>query len=197
MKETSVHLPEDVQQLISGCVEGNRSAQARLYTLYCHKMMGVCLWYAKNKQEAEEILQDGFLRVFTYLNTYNGDGPLEGWIRKVMINAALQKFRNRKSNYLQLVVEYNTAVHDSADTASFLHHYDEKELLKLVQSLSPVYRMVFSLYVLEGYKHKEIAAQLGISEGTCKSNLADARLLLQRKVYELHQTVSFIKQKSQ
>ena len=185
MRKTSYHLPEDLQQLIAECIRENRSAQAQLYNLYCRKMMGVCLWYAKNKEEAEEVLQDGFIRVFTYLRTYTGEGSLEGWIRKIMVNAALLKYRNKKTNGVRITAEYNADLHDTLEAASFFSNYDEKELLKLVQSLSPVYRMVFNLYVLEGYKHREIAKQLGISVGTSKSNLADARNILQRKVCKL------------
>ena len=184
IKKTDQYLAGDSQQLITGCVQRNRCAQMQLYNLYSSKMMGLCSWYAKNKEEAEEILQDGFMRVFIYIHTYTGEGSLEGWIRKIMINAALLKYRNKKDN-LWTIVEYNADLHDKADTTSFFSNYDEKELLKLVQSLSPVYRMVFNLYVLEGFKHKEIAKLLGISEGTSKSNLADARGILQKKVYEL------------
>ena len=184
IKKTDQYLAGDSQQLITGCVQRNRCAQMQLYNLYSSKMMGLCLWYAKNKEEAEEILQDGFMRVFIYIHTYTGEGSLEGWIRKIMINAALLKYRNKKDN-LWTIAEYNADLHDKADTTSFFSNYDEKELLKLVQSLSPVYRMVFNLYVLEGFKHKEIAQLLGISEGTSKSNLADARGILQKKVYEL------------
>ena len=184
IKKTDQHLAGDSQQLITGCVQRNRCAQMQLYNLYSSKMMGLCLWYAKNKEEAEEILQDGFMRVFIYIHTYTGEGSLEGWIRKIMINAALLKYRNKKDN-LWTIAEYNADLHDKADTTSFFSNYDEKELLKLVQLLSPVYRMVFNLYVLEGFKHKEIAQLLGISEGTSKSNLADARAILQKKVYEL------------
>ena len=187
IKKTDQHLAGDSQQLITGCVQRNRCAQMQLYNLYSSKMMGLCLWYAKNKEEAEEILQDGFMRVFIYIHTYTGEGSLEGWIRKIMINAALLKYRNKKDN-LWTIAEYNADLHDREDSTSFFSNYDEKELLKLVQSLSPVYRMVFNLYVLEGFKHKEIAKLLGISEGTSKSNLADARMILQRKVYELQKT---------
>src|SRR6478752_6848283 len=187
IKKTDQHLAGDSQQLITGCVQRNRCAQMQLYNLYSSKMMGLCLWYARNKEEAEEILQDGFMRVFIYIHTYTGEGSLDGWIRKIMINAALLKYRNKKDN-LWTVAEYNADLHDKADTTSFFSNYDEKELLKLVQSLSPVYRMVFNLYVLEGFKHKEIAKLLGISEGTSKSNLADARGILQKKVYELQKT---------
>ena len=188
MKESSHNLPENLQALITGCIEKNRCAQAQLYQLYSRKMMGVCMWYAKNKEEAEEILQDGFVRVFTYIGGYTGEGSLEGWIRKIMINAALLKYRNKKNNTFRMAVEYNADVHDVSESATFFSHYDEKELLKLVQLLSPIYRMVFSLYVLEGLKHKEIAKLLSISEGTSKSNLADARTILQRKICELQKT---------
>jgi len=176
------HLPEHLQKIINGCIKGERSAQAELYHLYCSKMMGVCMWYAKNKEEAEEILQDGFMNVFTYIHNYKGEGPLEGWIRKIMVNAALAKYRNKKSNSMRIITEYNAELHDVAQESSILAGLEEKEIVALIQTLSPVYRMVFNLYVFEGMKHKEIAACLGISEGTSKSNLADARLILQRKI---------------
>lgn len=188
MEETSNYLSDNLQQLINGCIQGHRSAQAELYQRYSRKMMGVCLWYAKNKEEAEEILQDGFIRVFNYIRTYSGEGSLEGWMRKIMVNAALLKYRNKKNQNLRVITEYNAETHDKIDEGSFFSSYDEKQLLKLVQSLSPVYRMVFTLYVFEGLKHREIAEQLGISEGTSKSNLADARAILQKKVYELQKT---------
>jgi len=175
-------LPEHLQQIISGCIKGERSAQAALYRLYCSKMMGVCMWYAKNKEEAEEILQDGFMNVFTYIKSYKGEGPLEGWIRKIMVNAALAKYRSKRSNNMRLITEYNAGVHDVAGESSILAGLEEKEIVLLIQSLSPVYRLVFNLYVFEGMKHKEIAECLGISEGTSKSNLADARFILQQKI---------------
>ncbi len=189
MVKTIKNLPGELQQLISGCVRGSRPHQAQLYNKYCCKMMGVCLWYAKNKEEAEEILQDGFMRVFFYIHTYAGEGSFEGWIRKIMINAALLRYRNKNSN-LWVRLEYKAELHDTAEAASFFSSYDEKELLKLVQLLPPAYRMVFNLFVLEGFKHKEIALMLGISEGTSKSNLADARSILQKKIYELKKTGS-------
>ena len=189
MHETIKNLPGELKRLVSGCVEGNRSDQVQLYNIFCCKMMGVCLWYSRSKEEAEEILQDGFMRVFTYIHTYTGEGSLEGWIRKIMVNTALLRYRNKSSN-LWARTEYQTELHDPSEAASFFSNYDEKELLKLVQSLPPVYRMVFNLYVLEGFRHKEIAAMLGISEGTSKSNLADARTILQKKVYALQKTGS-------
>jgi RNA polymerase sigma factor (sigma-70 family) len=178
MPETNNTLPHAEQLLIKGCMAGDRASQQRLYNLFAPKMMGVCLWYARNRQEAEEILQDGFMRVFTYIHKYTGAGPLEGWIRKIMVNAALFKFRSKW--HLRPVVELHTDLHDADEGASVIELLDAKDLMLLVQSLSPGYRMVFNLYVLEGMKHREIAAELGISEGTSKSNLADARTILQK-----------------
>jgi RNA polymerase sigma factor (sigma-70 family) len=166
------------QLLIKGCIAGDRASQAKLYHLHARKMMGVCLWYARNREEAEEILQDGFMRVFTYLHKYTGSGPLEGWIRKIMVNAALFKYRNKSS--LRPVIEFKPEVHDSQTDYSVISILAEKELIRLVQTLSPAYRLVFNLFVLEGMKHREIASALGISEGTSKSNLAAARVILQK-----------------
>jgi RNA polymerase sigma factor (sigma-70 family) len=178
MPETIQNLPVTEQLLIKGCIAGERSAQARLYHLYAQKMMGVCLWYARNREEAEEILQDGFMRVFTYIHKYTGAGSFEGWVRKIMVNAALFKYRNKPQ--LRPVTEFHPNTHDASEDESIIAFLDAKELVRLVQTLSPAYRMVFNLYVLEGLKHREIAALLGISEGTSKSNLADARAILQK-----------------
>jgi RNA polymerase sigma factor (sigma-70 family) len=178
MPETNSNLPDTEQLLIKGCIAGERAAQAKLYYLYARKMMGVCMWYARNKEEAEEILQDGFMRVFTYIHKYTGAGSFEGWIRKIMVNAALFKYRNK--SHLRPVVEFHPGTHDASEGDSIIALLDAKELVNLVQTLSPVYRMVFNLYVLEGLKHHEIAELLGISEGTSKSNLSDARTILQK-----------------
>jgi len=181
-------LPDIQQQIIKDCIAGDRIAQARLYNMYAHKMLGVCMWYAKNKEEAEEVLHDGFIRVFTYLNKYKGEGILEGWIRKIMVNAALFKYRN-KSSQLKPVLQLDSNSQNNSEAASFISNLDAKELVQLVQRLSPAYRMVFNLYVLEGMKHREIAALLGISEGTSKSNLADARAVLQKALTPKKQIV--------
>ena len=178
MPQTNNNLPDTEQLLIKGCVARERASQAQLYNLYAAKMMGVCMWYARNREEAEEILQDGFIRVFNYMHKYAATGPFEGWIRKIMVNAALFKYRNK--SHLRVVVEFNSGTHDVAEDNSILALLDAKDLVTLVQTLSPVYRMVFNLHVLEGMKHREIAGLLGISEGTSKSNLSDARAILQK-----------------
>lgn len=173
-------LTDSQQLIIKGCIASDRTSQKKLYDLYARKMMGVCMWYARSREEAEEILQDGFMKVFTYIRTYKGAGSFDGWIRKIMVNTALVKCRNRSQ--LRAVVEYNPKEHDVKETVSVVEMLEAKELLKIVQMLTPGYRIVFNLYVLEGMKHREIAELLGISEGTSKSNLADARAILQKAV---------------
>ena len=178
ISEINQHLADGHQLLIKGCIAGDRASQGKLYNNYCRKMMGVCMWYAKNREEAEEILQDGFMRVFKYLNTFTGEGSFEAWMRKIMVSAALTKYRN-KSSHLRPVLEFSTEFHDIYEEPTFITQYDERELVKLIQTLSPAYRLVFNLYVFEGMKHREIAVSLNISESTSKSNLADARKILQ------------------
>ena len=139
-------------------------------------MLGVCMRYAKNREEAEEILHEGFLRVFSYIKNFKGSGSFEGWIRKIMINCALLRYRN-KSHLYPIPSGEGRCPTAEPDIISKL---DTKEVLLLVQSLPPGYRLVYNLYVFEGYKHREIAEALGISEGTSKSNLSDARSILQK-----------------
>jgi len=172
--------PDKESQLIKGCVAGDRNCQSLLYDLYAPKMMILCLRYAKNREEAEEILQNGFTRVFKFIGQFKHQGSLEGWIRKIMVNCALQKLRNNL--HLKPVVSLDTRDYDLSYGNNVLEYINGKELLKLVQTLSPAYRMVFNLYVFEGMKHREIAELLHISEGTSKSNLSDARKILQKKV---------------
>lgn len=177
MCETVSQLVDNLEPLIKKCIDRDRAAQARLYTLFSVKMLAVCIWYARNKEEAEEILHDGFLKVFTYLHTYSGQGSFEGWMRKIMVNAALSTYRN-KSSLMFRIVELTDEHYNTYETPDFIFNHDEKKLLELIQQLPPSYRLVFSLYVFEGLKHKEISKLLNISEGTSKSNLADARKML-------------------
>ncbi len=176
--QTRTPILTDQRKLIKACIAGDRISQAALYDLYARKMLGICMWYARNKEEAEEILQDGFLRIFRYLPGYNSKGPLENWMRKIMINAALHKYRTKAR--LNIVQTFDwTRAYLTVD-ATVLDYLEAGDLLKIVQQLSPGYRMVFNLFVMEGLKHREIAKILGISEGTSKSNLSDARLILQK-----------------
>jgi len=172
--------PDNNSLLINRCVAGDRNSQSLLYELYSPKMMIVCLRYAKNREEAEEILQNGFIKVFKFLDQFRHEGSFEGWIRKIMVNCALQKLKNNL--HLKPVVSLDTRDYDLFFGNDILDQIDGKELLKLVQTLTPAYRTVFNLYVFEGMKHREIAELLQISEGTSKSNLFDARNILQKKV---------------
>ncbi|CAN5369032.1 RNA polymerase sigma factor [soil metagenome] len=166
--------------LIQDCIKGNRQAQSQLYELFATKMFSVCLRYSKNKEEAEEILQEGFMKVFTFLHQFNFEGSFEGWVRKIMVNCALQKYRNKAT--MHAVTDINTDQENIGGTDDIIAQLGAKELLKLVQQLPAGYRLVFNLYVFEGMKHREIASLLGISEGTSKSNLSDARVILKRAV---------------
>jgi RNA polymerase sigma factor (sigma-70 family) len=173
-------LTDIIKDIIAGCIAGNRSCQSDLYTLFSPKMMIVCLRYSKNLEEAEEILQDGFIRVFKFIAQFKNEGPLEGWIRKIMVNCALQKLRSQVN--LRPVVLISAAIHNEYYEDDIIENINGKEMMQMVQALSPAYRMVFNLYYFEGYKHREIAAMLGIEEGTSKSNLAQAKKNLQLAV---------------
>lgn len=180
MKEEHL-IMEETRNLIEGCLRGERHAQSSLYNLLSKKMFVVCLRYSKNREEAEEILQEGFMKVFQFIHQYKNTGSFEGWVRKIMMNCALQRYRSKSDLHavinIDLVKEENLANDENA-----FSKIGAKELLLMVQRLSPAYRMVFNLYVFEGLKHREIAELLNISEGTSKSNLSDARVLLQKAV---------------
>lgn len=173
-------LVEQPEELIQGCISGDRQSQSRLYTLFAAKMFVVCMRYAKNREEAEEILQEGFMKIFQFIHQFRFTGSFEGWIRKIMVNCALQKYRSKTN--LRAVVHMDEASLENFGTEDISTQLSSKELLKLVQLLPPAYRLVFNLYVFEGLKHREIAELLGISEGTSKSNLSDARIILQKAV---------------
>lgn len=179
-------LVEETRKLIEGCLQGNRLSQNLLYNLYSKKMFLVCVRLAKNREEAEEILQEGFVRVFEFMHQYKFSGSFEGWIRKIIVNCALRKFKSK--GQLHGLTRIDATVLDNIGNESIISQLGTKELLLMVQRLPPAYRMVFSLYVFEGMKHREIARHLNIAEGTSKSNLSDARLLLQKAVKNSLQT---------
>lgn len=157
----------------------DRISQSRLYETFAPKMLGVCLRYTENRQEAEEILHEGFLRVFKYIDTYRGEGCFEGWIRKIMVNCAINAFKRSIKLYPVSSIEDVELVDSDYEV---FQKMERKELLVHVQNLPPAYRLVFNLYVFEGFKHREIAEVLKISEGTSKSNLYDARALLREAI---------------
>ncbi len=164
------------EQLIKECKAGNAVAQKALYDRFSRKMMGVCLRYAGSREEAQDVLQDGFVKVFEKLGSYLGNGSFEGWIRRIFVNTALDSYRrNRQEKQLQDIDEVGYAVASSDDVIADISAQD---LLEMLNRIPPGYRMVFNLYVIEGYSHKEIADQLQITESTSKSQFSRARSYL-------------------
>jgi len=162
--------------LLEGCRRGDRKMQQELYNRFAPKMYGVCLRYASNSEEAEDILQEGFIKIFNKIGSYRGEGSFEGWVRRIFVNTAIEHFRRKK--YLQPVTEKEENTMEG-NYLSVLDDLAERDIMGLVQQLSPGYRTVFNMYVVEGYTHKEIGDMLGISEGTSKSQLSRAKVILQ------------------
>jgi len=148
--------------------------------MYGSEMMTLCLRYSKNREEAEEVLQDGFLQMYKCIGQFKNKGSFEGWLRKIMINCALQRYRGRSNQHS--LISLNEEHQFLATEYDLIGKLTEKELIRLIQTLSPAYRMVFNLYVFEGMKHREIASLLNISVGTSKSNLSDARKFLMKQL---------------
>ncbi|MUP45176.1 RNA polymerase sigma factor [Gramella sp. BOM4] len=166
-----------LKNLIYQCKKNDRTAQEQLYRLFASRLFAVCLKYSENKQQAEDNLQDGFVTIFEKISQYNHSGSFEGWMKRIMINTALQKHRQQKV--------YGLSNEDQIEEEEFeveTENLSVDFLLECVQSLPDRYRQVFNLYVMDGYSHKEIAELLKISEGTSKSNLARARKALQERI---------------
>lgn len=169
--------------ILKGCLKDSRQMQKLLYQQFYSYAMSICLRYAPNMEEAQEILNDSFLKVFKNIKQYNQEKPFRLWLRRILINTAIDYYRSRNNN-LTCIEEVPTLY--IKENPSILDDLALREILDLVQELPTAYRLVFNLYVMEGYKHQEIAEKLGISEGTSKSNLAKARKQLQRKLEKLY-----------
>lgn len=162
--------------LIKGCLEGNRRMQELLYQRFSPKMYAISLRYAGKPEDAQDILQDGFVKVFRNLGMYRGDGSFEGWMRRIFVNTAIEHYRRQVQTYNVTETHENTL---ESKNVSVVDSLSLKDLMAVIQQLSPGYKTVFNLYVIEGYTHKEIAEMIGISEGTSKSQLARAKGILQ------------------
>jgi len=179
-------MTDQLKAIVKGCLKGNQADQHRLYSYFSSKMYGVALRYAATYDEAQDILQEGFIKVFDKLSTFRGEGSLEGWIKRIFINTAIEKYRERI---------YHLSVDDMSENGYFAeeNHASSslgvKDLLALIQQLPDQYRIVFNLHTLEGMNHKEIGAMLGITESTSRSNLSRARMLLQEMIKK---EVSFV-----
>lgn len=171
----------DIKNIIKGCLAGNRRDQELLYRRHAARLHAVSLQYSGNDEEARDILQEGFIKIFENLIYYKHEGSFEGWMRRIVVNTALEKFRSKHSLYrvddIDLIPEPETDP-DSSDYSGL----EAVDLLNIIRELPPKYRMVFNLFAIEGYSHKEISQMINISEGTSKSNLSRARIILQKKV---------------
>jgi RNA polymerase sigma factor (sigma-70 family) len=172
-------LVDRLHKVVHGCQEGDRGAQRELYDMFKSNMFGVCLRYAGNFHDAEDIMQEGFIKVFEKIGQFSFKGAFEGWIRKIMVNTALEKYR---MHFQTTTLNDNMAEIDHEQEINLDNNLEVKELLGIIQDLTPRYRLVFNLFALEGYTHREISEMLQITEGTSKSNLSRARAILQEKV---------------
>jgi RNA polymerase sigma-70 factor (ECF subfamily) len=174
------------EQLVKKCLENNRNAQQKLFERYSRNMMSLCIRYAGNEDDAKDILQEGFIKVFTRLQDYNGSGSLSGWIKTIMVNTALNFIR--KSVFISEMVEMeeDVAISEGGQSESRL---GQQELMEMIRSLPDGFRTIFNLFAIEGYTHKEIALKLGISESTSKTQYLRARARLQKMIVSTNEKV--------
>jgi RNA polymerase sigma-70 factor (ECF subfamily) len=169
-----------IEDLIENCKAGERKAQERLYKQFASKMLGVCLRYANDRMEAEDMLQNGFIRVFQKIADFRNEGSFEGWVRRIMVHTSIEYYR--KHHKMLLVADLEEAGKEPSVNAAAIARLDAKDLMGLIQQLSPGYRMVFNLYAIEGYSHREIGVIMDISEGASKSQLSRARAILKEQI---------------
>jgi len=167
------------EELARGCVSKNPAAQKLLFERFSRKMMGVCIRYADRTDEAEDMLQNGFIRVFEKIESFRGTGSLEGWIRRIMVNESLTHLRKNKIMKINIDIDDVQFMISGNNPLTGGENLNEKDLLKMIQQLPTGFRTVFNMYAIEGYSHKEIGEQLGISEGTSKSQYSRAKIHLQ------------------
>ena len=167
-----------LNELITGCKKQDAAAQEALYKKYSAVLFGICLKYSPNYAEAQDNLQDAFITIYSRIEQFKGKGSFEGWIKRITVNTVLQKYRKKRTfdiaDEAAIEAEEEVVQHEPEVSLDFL--------LKIVQELPDRYRLVFNLYVLDGYSHNEIAEMMGISDGTSKSNLARARGILKKKI---------------
>lgn len=186
--ETNVENKEHLKVLIEGCLKNDRRSQEKLFKLYYGKMLGVCMRYSNDRDSAEEVLQEGFIKIFEKLERFDYKGSFEGWIRRIMANTAIDHIRKSKKDPIlsDNDEDFKLGSENPVVAKEDLEFVGIKAEIALdaVRNLSPAYRAVFNLYVMEEYTHKEIAEILNISEGTSKSNLSKAKLNLQKILKE-------------
>lgn len=177
------------QELVDKCLANDPYAQELLYRRYAAKMYGICLRYVRHREEASDILQEGFIRVFTNLKYYRGEGSFEGWVRRIIVNTAINYYKANTKYSRDLSVD-EVSINSNIDNDA-LSRLSTEELLKVVQALPDGFRMVFNLFVIEGYDHKEIGQMLGITENTSKSQLHRAKAALQKMLLKEYNIIRY------
>lgn len=182
---------KQLQQLIKGCLEGDRKAQQAVYKLLYGKMKVVCMRYTRDTDQAMDVLQEGFIKVFQNMERYSGAGSFEGWVRRIMVNLSIDRFRKQKNDLLLLngtttIEDFEEHVEDETDEESVDYDFTPEQILEAMQQLSPAYKTVFNLYVFENYTHQDIAEALSISIGTSKSNFAKAKRNMKKILLKNH-----------
>ncbi len=171
---------KNLEEIIKKCQKNNGKAQKQLYDCFSPWLYGVCLQYCKDKTEAEDHLQESFIKIFTNIKKYRFEGSFEGWMRRIVVNTIIATFR--KKNPVYFVDSIEDIAKDTPDINEHIEIVNKKELLSFIEELPPKYKLVFNLYALEGYSHQEISDILGISVGTSKSNLSRARKILKDRL---------------
>jgi len=176
---------DELEQLIRGCIRGNAKSQEALYKRLYGVMMAVCLRYTKDHDQAQDILQEGFIKVFGKLNRFNFEGSFEGWVRRIMVNTAIDFFRKKKTDFSLLgenesLERYADVIDGEDEDERQEYDFEPNQIIRAMQDLTPAYRTIFNLYVFENHTHNEIAEKLGISVGTSKSNFAKAKRNLKK-----------------
>lgn len=188
LNESNIHLEvrgqrDGDENLIRLCLKNDRKAQKSLYDQYSRKMMGVCMRYAGDSEGAKDMLQDGFIRVFSNLSAFQFNGSFEGWMRRIIVNTCLEHLR--KNDILQNTEDLDQPHHQIPESEySVLEEMSAQDLLKIIAELPDGFRIVFNMYVIEGYSHKEIGEALNITESTSRSQLTRAKQLLQKRLEE-------------
>ncbi len=193
MNEDNVENKNELKEIIQGCIENNRKSQEQMFKLFYGKMMAVCNRYHRDKDDAQEILQLGFIKVFEKLDKYDHTGSFEGWMRRIFANTCIDAIRKSKKDPIRtendndFVLDAENEIEEKEDFE--ITSIKAEAAMQAIESLSPAYRSVFNLYVIEEYTHKEIGEILGISEGTSKSNLSKAKMNLQKILKEKFTTI--------
>ena len=180
----------ELKALVPRCRQGDRSAQEVVFQSLYGKMMAACMRYHRDRDHAQDVLQTGFIKVFTSLDKYNGEGSFEGWVRRIVVNTAIDDVRKKRYDEISIDADEYEWLEDESDNEIEWNHTlfkNKDRVMEALRDLSPAYRTVFNLYVIEGYAHKEIAEMLDINIGTSKSNLAKAKVNLRKALKEIEE----------